>query len=234
MSSGASEPALGVIRILTQNMVSAISVNSVQRGFDPRDFSLVAFGGGGPLYGADIAAELSFPRVIVPVHPGITSAMGLLDSDLKYEAQRTVMLQAGDCDPDEIEAVFVEIEREGRRRLELDGVPPERCVMQRWADCRYLGQAYELLVPARSGPFDAAAVVKLAEDFEATHEREYFYRFPDTPVQIVHVRSYAIGLMPKVPPARSWIAGRWSSRATAPRPSSRRRSTSAPGCGPAT
>jgi N-methylhydantoinase A len=194
------EAALGIVRILTQNMVSAISVNSVQRGFDPRDFSLVAFGGGGPLYAADIATELSFPRVIVPVHPGITSAMGLLDSDLKYEAQRTVMLQAGDCDPAEIEAVYAELEAEGMRRLEEDGVPPDRCVLQRLADCRYTGQAYELLVPASSGPFDAAAVAKLAEDFEAAHEREYFYRFPEQAVQIVHLRSYAIGLMPKLEP----------------------------------
>ena len=196
---GLHETALGVIRILTQNMVSAISVNSVQRGFDPRDFSLVAFGGGGPFYGADIATELSFPRVIVPTHPGITSAMGLLDSDLKYEAQRTVMLQADACDPAEIEAAYAELEEEGRRRLDADGVPLDRCVMQRWADCRYLGQAYELLVPAGSSPFDAAALATLAENFEATHEREYFYRFPDTPVQIVHLRSYAIGLMPRVP-----------------------------------
>ena len=204
---GLRDTALGVIRILTQNMVSAISVNSVQRGFDPRDFSLVAFGGGGPLYGADIAEELSFPRVIVPVHPGITSAMGLLDSDLKYEAQRTVMLQADAADPDELESAFAALEAEGRRRLDADGVPPDRCVMQRWADCRYLGQAYELLVPAASGPFDAAAVARLAEDFEATHEREYFYRFPDTPVQIVHLRSYAIGLMPKVPAASTEAGG---------------------------
>ncbi len=95
--------ALGVTQILTQNMVNAISVNSVQKGFDPRDFSLVAFGGGGPLYGADIARELSIPRVIVPPHPGITSAMGLLDSDLKYEEQRTVMVEAPDADPAELE-----------------------------------------------------------------------------------------------------------------------------------
>ncbi len=200
---GLHETALGVIRILTQNMVSAISVNSVQRGFDPRDFSLVAFGGGGPLYGADIATELSFPRVIVPAHPGITSAMGLLDSDLKYEAQRTVMLQAEACEPAAIEAAYAELEEEGCRRLDADGVPPDSCLLQRWADCRYLGQAYELLVPAGSRPFGAAALAKLAEDFEAAHEREHFYRFPDNPVQIVHLRSYAIGLMPRVPHAET-------------------------------
>lgn len=194
------EAALGVVRVLTQNMVNAISVNSVQRGIDPRDLSLVAFGGGGPLYGADIATELSFPRVIIPVHPGITSAMGLLDSDLRYEHQETVMLQANDCDPAEVEAVYARLEEQGQRRLEADGVPPEMRSVQRLAECRYVGQAYELLVPAAAGEFDATALGKLAEDFEAAHEREYFYRFPDQPVQIVNLRIYAIGMMPALEP----------------------------------
>ncbi len=211
--------ALGVTRILTQNMVNAISVNSVQKGFDPRDFSLVAFGGGGPLYGAEIARELSVPRVIVPLHPGITSAMGLLDSDLKYEAQRTVMTDAPAADPGELERVFAELEADGRAQLDADDVPEGDRVFQRWADCRYVGQAYELLVAIPPGPLDASAVERLVEDFEATHEREYFYRFPDQPVQIVHLRSYAIGTMPALeatpvagggpePPAESLVERR--------------------------
>lgn len=201
LGTSVRDAALGVIRILTQNMVSAISVNSVQRGIDPRDLSLVAFGGGGPLYGADIATELSFPRVIVPVHPGITSAMGLLDSDLKYENQETVMLQVDACDPDEVEATFQALEAEGRRRLEADGVPPEGQRMLRLADCRYVGQAYELLVPVASVEFDAESPAKLSEDFEAAHEREYFYRFEEQAVQVVGLRTYAIGVMPDLEPA---------------------------------
>ncbi len=114
--------ALGVTRILIQNMVDAISVNSVQKGFDPRDFSLVAFGGGGPLYGVEIARELSIPRVIVPPYPGITSAMGLLDSDLKYESQRTVMVEAQGADPAALEAVFAELEATGTAALDADEV----------------------------------------------------------------------------------------------------------------
>jgi N-methylhydantoinase A/oxoprolinase/acetone carboxylase beta subunit len=177
-------------------MVSAISVNSVQRGIDPRELSLVAFGGGGPLYGADIATELSFPRVIIPLHPGITSAMGLLESDLKYESQETVMLQVDECDPAIVEAAYTELEANGRRRLEADAVAPENRRFTRLAECRYVGQAYELLVPVASGPFDAGALGKLTEDFEDAHEREYFYRFEGQPVQVVSLRSYAIGVMP--------------------------------------
>jgi N-methylhydantoinase A len=196
LDMGAEEAALGVTQIVTQNMVNAISINSVQRGFDPRDFSLVAFGGGGPLYGVDIARELSVPRVIVPLHPGITSAMGLLASDLKYETQRTVMVEATKADPAVLEAAFQEMEAEGRAHLESDGIDQEGRVFQRLADCRYTGQAYELLVTLPPGELDADGIARVAEEFEATHEREYFYRFEDNPVQIVHLRSYAIGLMP--------------------------------------
>lgn len=191
-----TEAALGITQIMTLNMVNAISVNSVQKGFDPRDFSLVAFGGGGPLYGADIARELRIPRVVVPPHPGITSAMGLLDSDLKYEGQRTVMVAAASADPAALEAIYVELEAEGRAALDADDVPDPDRVFQRWADCRYVGQAYELLVPVPAGVLDAAALEQLTEQFEQAHEREFFYRFEEQPVQVVHVRSYAIGLMP--------------------------------------
>ena len=189
------ETALGVTQIITQNMVNAISINSVQKGFDPRDFSLVAFGGGGPLYGVDIARELSIPRVIVPLHPGITSAMGLLASDLKYETQRTVMVTSSQADASALEQTYREMEALGLESLEADAVPGEHRVFQRLADCRYVGQAYELLVPLGPGPIDPRAI---AAEFEAAHEREFFYRFDDTPVQIVHLRSYAIGVMPKL------------------------------------
>ena len=192
------DTALGVTKIVTQNMVNAISLNSVQRGFDPRDFSLVAFGGGGPLYGVDIARELAEPRVIVPLHPGITSAMGLLASDLKYESQRTVMVDARAADPAALESIYLEMEQEGRDQLDADGVADEARIFQRLVDCRYVGQAYELLVPLPIGDLDADGVLRLTEAFESAHEREFFYRFENTPVQIVHLRAYAIGVMPKV------------------------------------
>jgi len=197
---GVEEAALGVTRIVTQNMVNAIGINSVQKGFDPREFSLVAFGGGGPLYGVDIARELAIPRVVVPLHPGITSAMGLLASDLKHEVQRTVMVDAPSADPSALERAYVEMEAVGRARLEADGVAPDARVLQRLADCRYVGQAYELLVAVPPGTVDEAGLARIVELFEEAHEREYFYRFEEVPVQIVHLRSYAIGLMPELAP----------------------------------
>jgi N-methylhydantoinase A/oxoprolinase/acetone carboxylase beta subunit len=193
------EAALGVIRILNHNMVRAVELNSVRKGFDPREFSLIAFGGAGPLSGCDVAVELSIPWVIVPTHPGITSALGLLATDLKYEFSKTVMVETSSVDPAELEAVYRELEAQAREALREAEIPDERIVLQRWADCRYTGQAYELLVAAPSGPLDAASLRELEEEFHQRHEREYFYRFSsDRQVLVVHARVYGLGTMPKL------------------------------------
>ncbi|MBM3677449.1 MAG: hydantoinase/oxoprolinase family protein [Actinobacteria bacterium] len=192
------EAAMGVVRILNHNMERAIELNSVRKGYDPRAFALVAFGGAGPLSACDVALELSIPRVIVPRHPGITSALGLLATDLKYEVARTVMVEAPDADPAEIERVYAELEAEGRARLEEDDVPPDRMLIRRVADCRYTGQAYELLVDVPAGAIDAATIASLEVAFHEQHEREFFWRYTDKPVQIVHLRVYALGLTPEL------------------------------------
>jgi N-methylhydantoinase A/oxoprolinase/acetone carboxylase beta subunit len=177
-------------------MVRAIELNSVRKGYDPREFALVAFGGAGPLSACDIALELSIPRVVVPRHPGIASALGLLATDLKLEVARTVMVEAGSVDPAFLDEAYRELESEARARLHADGVPEESIVVERWADCRYTGQAYELLIQAPGGALDEAALRALEDAFHERHEREYFWRFTDKPVQVVHLRVYAIGVMP--------------------------------------
>jgi N-methylhydantoinase A/oxoprolinase/acetone carboxylase beta subunit len=192
------EAAMGVVRILNHNMERAIELNSVRKGYDPRDFALVAFGGAGPLSACDVAHELSIPLVIVPRHPGITSALGLLATDLKVEVARTVMLEAPAADPAEIERVYGELEAEGIARLVEDGVGPEQMVVRRVADCRYTGQAYELLVDVPAGPIDSGMLAAVERSFHEQHEREFFWRYTDKPVQIVHLRIYAFGLMPKL------------------------------------
>lgn len=193
LEASVDEAAMGVIRILTHNMVRAIELNSVRKGYDPREFSLVAFGGAGPSVACDIAQELSISHVIVPRHPGVTSALGLLASDLKYEAARTVMTEVPEMEPEEMSQVYRELEEEGSKRLREDGVAEEDIVLQRWADCRYTGQAYELLVPVPPGPADRTVMEQVERAFQERHEREYFWRFDDKPVQIVHLRVYALG-----------------------------------------
>ena len=172
LETDTDEAAMGVIRILTHNMVRAIEVNSVRKGYDPREFSLVAFGGAGPAVACDIAQELSIPQVIVPRHPGVTSALGLLASDLKYESARTVMTEIPDTEPEEMLRIYRELEQAGAERLRLDGVDEEDIVLQRWADCRYGGQAYELLVPVPPGE-DADVLEQVEQAFHERRKREY-------------------------------------------------------------
>jgi 5-oxoprolinase (ATP-hydrolysing) len=193
LEADVDEAAMGVVRILTHNMVRAIELNSVRKGYDPREFSLVAFGGAGPAFACDIAQELSIPQVIVPRHPGVTSALGLLASELKYEIARTVMTEAAAMDPAAMSRIYEELEAEGRARLLEDGIAEEHMLLQRWADCRYTGQAYELLVGVDPGRLDRAGVERVEEAFHERHEREYFWRFTEKPVQIVHLRVYALG-----------------------------------------
>src|SRR5262249_23221458 len=143
--------ALGAIKILTHNMVQAIELNSVRRGYDPRDFALVAFGGGGPMFARDIARGLGVPRGVGAPAPGLTSAFGLLATDVSYEFGRTVASYVNRINLDELAALYRSIENELLGQLAADGFPVERIRLMRFADCRYRGQGYELRTAARSG-----------------------------------------------------------------------------------
>lgn len=188
--------ALGAVRILTHAMVQAIEVASVRAGHDPRDFALVAFGGGGPLFACDIARELAIPRVIVPPAPGLTSALGLLATDVTYEESRTVMQAQGKADLDLVGRVFAELEASLRDRLAADGFAPGDIRLLRHADCRYAGQGYELRSPAGSGAVDGAFMDALHASFDREHERAYGKSFPEKPLQIVNLRVTGVGLNP--------------------------------------
>lgn len=187
---------MGAVQILTHSMVQSIEENSVRKGFDPRDFALVAEGGAGPLFAAQIALEVGTPWVLVPPYPGITSAMGLLATDVVYEYVATTYQRVSKLDPAALQAKFEELEEQARGQLEEDGVPQERVLIQRVADCRYLGQGYELRVEAGSGAVDDAWVAKLRSDFHDIHEREYSRRFDEVDVEVPNVRVRGIGLMP--------------------------------------
>src|SRR5262249_41103214 len=139
--------AEGILTIVNANMANAISARTVQKGLDPRDFVLVAFGGAGPLHGADVARALGIPEVVIPAYPGITSAVGLLTTDLKYDAVRTEF-QAGDAvDLARLNADFAAMQSELARQLAAAGVPLEDAMFHRAGDLRYVGQGYELRVP---------------------------------------------------------------------------------------
>lgn len=194
--------ALGAVQILTHNMVQAIEVNSVRRGHDPRDFALVAFGGAGPLFACDIARELSIPTVIVPSFPGLTSALGLLTSDVAYDFGQTLMLSLDRPDIARLAAVYSALEQRALEQLRRDGFDPTSITFLRVADCRYAGQGYELRAAAPSGAIDETFIDRVRDSFHDAHRRRYGSHFPDRMVQLVNVRVTGVGRIEAMRPQK--------------------------------
>jgi N-methylhydantoinase A len=192
------DAAEGVLTILNSNMANAIRSRTIQKGIDPRQFSLVAFGGAGPLHGAEVAALLSIPEVIVPPHPGITSAVGLLTTDHKYDSIRTEFQVQGELDVPRLDRDFRELEDGLARRFGEDGLAADQVAYARSADLRYVGQGYELRVAVPAGPLDEARIATAFEAFHRQHEAEYGHSFRQSPIEIVNIRVGGIGRMPKI------------------------------------
>ncbi len=192
------ETAAGILTILNSNMANAIRSRTVQKGLDPRDFALVAFGGAGPLHGAEVADMLGIPEVVVPAHPGITSAAGLLTTDLKYDAIKTEFQVQGAIDLSKLSGDFASLEADLRRQYAADGIADRDIRLSRAGDLRYLGQGYELRIEFPDGIIDAATLEEVWQAFHAGHEAEYGHVFPDSQIEIVNIRMTGVGLMPKI------------------------------------
>nr|WP_295463276.1 hydantoinase/oxoprolinase family protein [Mesorhizobium sp.] len=185
---GIDEAAVGIITVLNSNMANAIRSRTVQKGIDPRDFSLMAFGGAGPLHGAEVADMLGIPEVIVPAYPGITSALGLLASELKYDSIRTQFQVSNALNIDRLNADFLQMEEDINRQFEADSVAAADVTVLRFADARYIGQGYELRVDIDGGSIDADSMERTFEQFHRIHEAEYGHSFPQSPIEIVNIR----------------------------------------------
>ena len=192
--------ALSALQILKHNMVQSIEVNSVRRGYDPRDFALVAFGGAGPLFACEIARELSIPNVVVPTIPGLTSALGLLASDVAYDFGRTQLQVLCNEDQAGLSAAYEALEAQAAARLTADGFSPDRLRLLRFADCRYAGQGYELRTPVPATSENQELSSSIAEAFHVVHERAYGSAFQEKRVELVNVRVTGIGLIPEMRP----------------------------------
>jgi N-methylhydantoinase A len=175
-----------------------LKIVSVQRGHDPRDFVLAAFGGAGPLHCAALAAELGIGEIVCPPIPGAFSALGLVGSDLKRDYARTVYVTTADADPAALEAAFAALEEEGAAMLARANVPPAHRRFERAVDARYARQSYELSVPLSPGALDAARLAQMAEAFHGLHRRTYGHDNRSEPVQLVNVRLTAIGSIPQL------------------------------------
>ncbi|MDX2159613.1 MAG: hydantoinase/oxoprolinase family protein [Hyphomicrobiaceae bacterium] len=192
----ATEAAAAVVEVVNHAMAEALKIVSVERGHDPRELSLLAFGGAGPLHAAALAAELGMPEVICPPIPGAFSALGLVGSDLKRDYVRTLYTTTAVADPAGMEAAFASLEAEGTAMLDRARVPAERRRFVRTIDARYERQSYELSVPVPPGAVSAGSVASLADAFHARHRQTYGHDNPAEPVQIVSLRVSAIGTIP--------------------------------------
>ena len=174
-------------------MANAIRSRTVQKGIDPREYTLVAFGGAGPLHGAQVAQMLGIPECIIPAYPGMTSAVGLLTTDVKYDALRTAFQVSTDVDYARLNTAFADMEHELRSQFGADGIDLSGVSFRRFADARYVGQGYELRLSVPDGQLDAPHLHEVVESFHAQHEQEYGHFFPDSPIEIVTLRLVGIG-----------------------------------------
>lgn len=188
----------------------ALRVVSIGRGCDPRDFTLVVFGGAGPLHGADLARELSIPTAIVPPQPGITSALGCLLVDIRHDLSKMVLKQASDIEAGALEKMFASLESDGDARLHAEGVPFAQRRFERSVDMRYLGQWRSIDIPVSS---PAGTPESLIAMFHARHESEHNYRRDGAPVELYRANVVAVGPTPRLeskahPPADAAPAAR--------------------------
>jgi N-methylhydantoinase A len=191
---GVREAAAGILEVANANTERALRIVSVERGHDPRDLGLVAFGGAGPLHAAELAAALDVPRVLVPRAAGALSALGLLTSDVVYDYGTSRVRDWTSVDPDAVEATFREFEATGRERLADEGIPPDRRRFERSLDVRYAGQAFDLTVDAPDR-IDPGALETVAERFHERHEERYGHASPGEPLELAAVRARARGLV---------------------------------------
>jgi N-methylhydantoinase A/oxoprolinase/acetone carboxylase beta subunit len=192
------EAAEGAITVVNSNMANAIRSRTVQKGIDPRDYALVAFGGAGPLHGAEVAAMVGIPEIIVPPYPGITSSMGLLTTDIKYESLHTVFVLSTDIDLDRLNTEFAHMRAELTEQFRADGFDSSQIAFRRSADARYVGQGYELRVDLADDVIDAAAIARAFDQFHAVHKAEYGHAFPQSPIEIVNIRLTGVAPTPAI------------------------------------
>ena len=193
------EAAEGVSTILASNMANAIRSRTVQRGHDPRQFVLAAFGGAGPLNAVEVARHLQIPEVIIPFYPGITSALGLLTTDLKYDFMLTEFMLSNEMRLEKLCRDITDLERAVHEQLHRDGLPDDRIRFLRSLDLRYLGQGYELRIDIPPGSVDEKTLQTVWADFHQLHISEYGHHFPENPIEVVNLRVTGIGAMPPLP-----------------------------------
>jgi N-methylhydantoinase A len=188
------EAALGILKIINNNMALAINANSVAKGVDPRNFTLMGFGGAGPLHSVSLAEAIHAKDVISPVHPGITAATGLLVTDLQYEYTRSTLIvvdKASDDDFARVNAVLEDLTARAHKQLDADRIPIAQRRFRQIAECRYVGQGFELRAEIPLGPLTLDSAAAVVDHFYDAHKQVYGHAFRDQSCEIVTLRVVA-------------------------------------------
>ncbi|MDH4219631.1 MAG: hydantoinase/oxoprolinase family protein [Candidatus Aminicenantes bacterium] len=189
------ETASGIIQIANAGMEKAIRVISIERGFDPRDFALVSFGGAGGLHAVDIASNLRIGKVIVPKNAGVLSALGLLMADSIKDYSKSLLKTSDRLKNSELERHFLELERKSIQEMKGEGFRKAAIKIFRFFDLRYLGQSYEITIPFRANASDDLSYLS---DFHKAHQKLYSYHHLQRAVEIVNIRIKAVGTTKKI------------------------------------
>ena len=189
--------AEGVVRIIDVKMQEAIKAISTMRGHDLRDFFLLAFGGAGPLHAARLARDLGMAGVIVPLYPGVFSAVGLVMSDVKHDYVRSRMTPIGELKSSDVEAAFAQLETQAHEDLRRDGFADADLRIERALDMRYAGQGYEITLSCTAD--ETRSLADLRKKFDVEHKSQFGHSAPEEPVEVVSYRVRGIGLVPPVP-----------------------------------
>lgn len=190
------ELALGAIRIADSNMINMIKLVSVRRGYDPRDFAIVAFGGAGPMFAVDLARDLGIGTVVVPLVPGVFSAWGMLLTDLRHDLVQTKVMPFDERNVGELNTIFEKLKNDAVGIFESENVQKELRYFKASVDLRYYGQEHTVNTPVHSIPLRAGDIKKVRADFDRLHHKQYTFSLKD-PVELVNTRLTAYGRVKK-------------------------------------
>jgi len=193
---GIVEAAEGIIRVANSTMARSIRYVTTERGYDAREFSIVAFGGAAPVQVVDLAETVGVGEIIIPPSPGVFSAFGFLVADVMHHYVKTVYMKASEADAERVEAIFADMEERGLEQLDEDNAPREDRRLDRSLDVRYVGQSHELNVPVPS-EIGEDGIAGIVDSFHGIHEKHYGYSMPDEEVALVSFRLVARGMRSK-------------------------------------
>lgn len=191
------QAAYGIVKLADTHMAHAVGVMTVERGYDPRDFVMVAYGGAGPCHAVSVARELNIKRIVIPYLPGHFSAFGMLFADVKHEYVLSTVNLLGRIDAQELESAYTDLERQAVAAVQKEGFELKDIVLKRDLEMRYEGQEFTLVVPFADRPIDERAKANVKSNFDAAYDIRYGHSFPASAGEVVSLRLEVYGLLPK-------------------------------------